>query len=230
MSSSNQRRDDLPEPDEQSGGVSRRNFLKGSGLALTIPLVASGERVVKAAGADVRVISDKTAIKLTINGTVKTVNVEPRVTLLDALRNELDITGAKRVCDRGTCGACTVIADGKTVYSCSMLAIEAQGRKIETVESLEKDGKLHPVQQAFWDNDAQQCGFCTPGFVMSCKALLDKTPNPTKEQMEAGPRRQLLPLRNLCRHQGRRRASVASDEGRAQQWLNINGRKRASAR
>jgi xanthine dehydrogenase YagT iron-sulfur-binding subunit len=188
MSSSDER----PKKDAKSGGhdepaVSRRSFLKGTGVVLTIPLVASGEKVVKAAGADVQIFGpDKVSITLNINGAPKQLSIETRVTLLDALRNDLDITGAKRVCDRGTCGACTMIVDGKPIYGCTMLAIEAQGKKIETVESLAAGDKLHPVQQAFWDNDAQQCGFCTPGFVMACKALLDKHPNPTPEQIKMG--------------------------------------------
>lgn len=182
MSSSDDRREDGPQ-----GSVSRRNFLKSSGVALTVPLVAKGERVINVAGADVPVLGpDKINLTLNINGANKTASVEPRVTLLDTLRNDLDITGAKRVCDRGTCGACTVILDGKAVYSCSTLAVDAQGKKIETVEGLERNGQLHPVQQAFWDNDAQQCGFCTPGFVMACKAFIDKTPNPTPEQIAKG--------------------------------------------
>jgi xanthine dehydrogenase YagT iron-sulfur-binding subunit len=189
MSGSDERGD---KPD--NSGVSRRNFLKGTSLALTIPLVTGGENEVKAAGAEVPILGpDKINITLTINGAPKQVSVEPRVTLLDALRNDLDITGAKRVCDRATCGACTMIVDGKPVYSCTMLAIEAQGRKIRTVEGLEQNGKLHPVQQAFWDNDAQQCGFCTPGFVMACAALLEKHPQPTAEQIELGTGG------NLCR-------------------------------
>jgi aerobic-type carbon monoxide dehydrogenase small subunit (CoxS/CutS family) len=108
------------------------------------------------------------------------------LTLLDALRDELELTGAKRVCDRTTCGACTVIVNGKSVYSCTMLAIEAQGKDIETIEGLSEPGKLHPLQQAFVDNDAQQCGYCTPGFVMACKAFLDKNPNPSVEQVRKG--------------------------------------------
>jgi xanthine dehydrogenase YagT iron-sulfur-binding subunit len=171
---------------KSSSGLSRRGFLKGTGLALSVPLVG-GVNVVNVEGADVRIYGPgKVPITLDINGKKRTANVEPRVTLLDTLRNELDLTGAKRVCDRGTCGACTVIIDGKPVYSCSVLAVEAQGKKIATVEGLEQNGKLHPVQQAFVDNDAQQCGFCTPGFVMACKAFLDRHPNPTAAQIEKG--------------------------------------------
>jgi xanthine dehydrogenase YagT iron-sulfur-binding subunit len=180
MSSSDDR------PDRPAPGVSRRSFLKGTGLVLSVPLV-SGVRVVEVAGAQVKILGPhKVPITLEINGTKRTANVEPRVTLLDTLRNELDLTGAKRVCDRATCGACTVVMDGKAVYACSVLAIEAQGKRITTVEGLEQSGKLHPIQQAFVDNDAQQCGFCTPGFVVACKAFLDKNPNPTPAQVEKG--------------------------------------------
>jgi xanthine dehydrogenase YagT iron-sulfur-binding subunit len=130
------------------------------------------------------------AITLTINGQRRQLSVEPRVTLLDAMRIRLEITGQKRVCDRGACGACTVIIEGRTYYSCSMLAIEAQGKNIRTVDGLSgpntpfdyAQGKLHPVQQAFCDNDGLMCGFCTPGFVMATVALLEKNPNPTAEQ------------------------------------------------
>ncbi|HJZ67456.1 MAG TPA: (2Fe-2S)-binding protein [Blastocatellia bacterium] len=171
---------------DKGSGLSRRSFLKVSGISLSVPLVM-GYRVVKVRGAEVKVFGPgKVPIQLTINGKSQTVQVEPRVTLLDSLRNELDITGAKRVCDRATCGACTMIVDGKPVYSCTTLAIEAQGKSITTVEGLMQGDKLHPVQQAFIDNDAQQCGFCTPGFVVACKAFLDKNPNPTPEQIQRG--------------------------------------------
>jgi xanthine dehydrogenase YagT iron-sulfur-binding subunit len=172
---------------EQDVAVSRRSFLKGSGIALSVPLVAGGVRTVKAAGQDVKVSGpNKVSITLDINGKKQTATVEPRVTLLDTLRNELDTTGAKRVCDRGTCGACSVMLDGKLVYACSVLAIEAQGKKIQTVEGLATGDKLSDVQQAIVDNDGQQCGFCTPGFTMACTALLNKYPNPTDEQMRLG--------------------------------------------
>ena len=171
---------------EKGSGLSRRNFLKVSGISLSVPLVM-GHRVIKVSGAEVKVFGPgKVPIQLTINGKSFSAQVEPRVTLLDALRNELDLTGAKRVCDRATCGACTMIVDGKPVYACSVLALEAQGKSITTVEGLMQGETLHPIQQAFIDNDAQQCGFCTPGFVVASKAFLDKNPNPTPEQVKKG--------------------------------------------
>ena len=183
MSSSDERRDEAEKP-----GVSRRNFIKGTGVAgvaLTIPVAPGAEARAGVPGVPV-IGPEKNRITLNVNGTPRALEVEPRVTLLDALRNDLDVTGAKRVCDRGTCGACSVILDGKLVYGCSILAIEAQGRKIETVESLARNGELHPVQKAFVDNDAQQCGFCTPGFVMACKSLLDQHPEPSAEDLRLG--------------------------------------------
>src|SRR5207237_8359109 len=121
---------------------------------------------------------------LKINGESQTVDVEPRTTLLNARRDQLDLTGAKKVCDRGSCGCCTVIADGKPVYSCMMLAVDAQGKKITTVEGLGSPEKMSPVQEAFVEHDALMCGFCTPGFVVSCSALLAKHPNPTLDQVK----------------------------------------------
>jgi xanthine dehydrogenase YagT iron-sulfur-binding subunit len=125
-------------------------------------------------------------ITLTVNGKPLKLSVEPRETLLDPLRNKLDHTGAKRVCDRGTCGACTMIVDNKVQYGCTILAIDAQGKKIETIESLTANGRIHPIVPAFVNNDAQQCGYCTPGFVMASKGFLDKNPNPTYEQVKEG--------------------------------------------
>ena len=177
---------DDDKPREQSSGLSRRNFLKASGISLSVPLVM-GHRVITVAGAEVKVYGpSKLPVTLLVNGKKQIAEVEPRVTLLEALRHELEVTGAKRVCDRGTCGACTVLLDGKLVYSCSVLAIDAQGKSITTVEGLTQGDRLHPIQQAFIDNDAQQCGFCTPGFVVACKGFLDKNPNPTPEEVERG--------------------------------------------
>lgn len=177
----------------EHSGVSRRDFLKISGISVAVPLVA-GPKTVMAAGQEVPVHGPgKVPMEFTINGKSLKASLEPRVTLLDALRDQFELTGAKRVCDRAECGACTVLMDGKTVYACSVLAIEAQHKPITTIESLMQQGNLHPVQQAFIENDASQCGFCTPGFVVSCKALLDQHPNPTPEDI----RRSLSG--NLCR-------------------------------
>jgi xanthine dehydrogenase YagT iron-sulfur-binding subunit len=125
-------------------------------------------------------------ITLTVNGRPLKTAIEPRETLLDTLRNKFDHTGAKRVCDRGTCGACTVIIDNKVQYGCTVLAIDAQGKQIQTIESLTANGKTHPIVPAFVNNDAQQCGYCTPGFVMAAKGFLDRNPNPTYEQVKDG--------------------------------------------
>jgi xanthine dehydrogenase YagT iron-sulfur-binding subunit len=161
--------------------VSRRDFFKTVGVGSVATAVAASAKDAAAQG-PAPVGPGDVAITLTVNGRRHALSVEPRVTLLDALRTRLEITGQKRVCDRGACGACTVIIDGRTYYSCSMLAIEAQGRNIRTVEGIAQGETLHPVQQAFCDHDASMCGFCTPGFVMSTVALLEKTPNPTPEQ------------------------------------------------
>jgi xanthine dehydrogenase YagT iron-sulfur-binding subunit len=108
------------------------------------------------------------------------------VTLLDALRDNFELTGAKRVCDRGACGSCTVLMDNKPVYACSVLAIDAQGHQITTIEGFTAGPELHPVSRAFVANDAQQCGFCTPGFIVASKALFDRHPHPTHEQVVKG--------------------------------------------
>jgi xanthine dehydrogenase YagT iron-sulfur-binding subunit len=172
---------------EANSGVSRREFLKISGIAAaSVPLVA-GPAVLTVAGQEVEIHGPgKAAVTLSVNGKNYSAELEPRVTLLDALRQNFEITGPKRVCDRGACGACTVLLDSKPVYSCSILAIEAQGKPIVTVEGLMQGEELHPVQAAFVENDAQQCGFCTPGFVVATKAFLDKHPNPTREQIHRG--------------------------------------------
>ena len=140
-----------------------------------------------------------------VNGKRLELRIEPRVTLLDALRNRADLTGNKRVCDRGACGACTMIVDGRTVYSCSTLAIEVQGKQIRTVDGLASaNGTLHPVQQAFCDTDGLMCGFCTPGFVMATVALLEKHPERDARADQQGARRQHLPLRHVRPDHGSR--------------------------
>ena len=164
-------------------GFSRRSFLKTVGAGGVAAGVLTKAPGVKAQSVNA-VGPGAVPISLNINGQVHRLEVEPRVTLLDALRTRLNppLTGVKRVCDRGACGACTMIADGKTIYACSTLAIEAQGKRIRTVESFTQGTVLHPVQQAFCDKDALMCGFCTPGFVTAAVALLEKTPKPTVEQ------------------------------------------------
>jgi xanthine dehydrogenase YagT iron-sulfur-binding subunit len=170
-----------------SSGLSRRDFLKISGASAAAPLLAGAAAIAVESPPESTMLGpEKVPVSLSINGKKYSAQLEPRVTLLDALRDQFELTGAKRVCDRGTCGACTVLMDGKAVYSCSILAIDAQSKQITTVEGLGQPGNLHPVQQAFVDNDAQQCGFCTPGFVMACKAFLDEHPHPTPEDIKHG--------------------------------------------
>jgi xanthine dehydrogenase YagT iron-sulfur-binding subunit len=169
-----------------SSGVSRRDFLKISGVSAAVPLISHVGALAMAEGEPAIHGPGKAPVSLNVNGKKLSAQLEPRVTLLDALRDQFELTGAKRVCDRGTCGACTVLMDGKAVYSCSVLAIDAQNAQITTVEGLGEPGHLHPIQQAFIDNDAQQCGFCTPGFVVATKAFLDQHSNPTPEQIKHG--------------------------------------------
>jgi xanthine dehydrogenase YagT iron-sulfur-binding subunit len=173
---------------KESSGVSRRDFLKTGAAGTVVGGIAIGTRGREAhAAVDVVVAGPgPVPINLRIDAREYPVAVEPRVTLLDAMRNRLDKTSAKKVCDRATCGACTVLLDGQLVYACSVLAIEAQGRSIETVESVGTPEALHPFQTALVENDGSQCGFCTPGFVLACKTLLDEHPRPTREQVRAG--------------------------------------------
>ncbi len=176
--------------------LSRRSFLKKFGASAA----AAATTQVESVAAELEKINsekvygpDKVPITLQVNGKPLKLELEPRVTLLDALRNYSNLTGSKEVCDRATCGACTVLVDDVPIYSCSKLAIEAQGAKITTIEGLAQNGKLSPVQQAFIDQDALMCGYCTPGFVMSVTSLLKKNPHPTADQVRhacAG---------NLCR-------------------------------
>jgi xanthine dehydrogenase YagT iron-sulfur-binding subunit len=180
----------MPNSPQAPGGISRRAFFKGSGAAAAVVTglaPAVPEALAQEKAADIVAVGPgPVKIQLTVNGAPMTTTIEPRVTLLDALRNYLDVTGCKRVCDRGTCGACTVMLDGKVVYSCSMLALEARGKDIKTAESLYNDGKIDAVPAAFVKFDAQQCGFCTPGFVVAMRAAFDKNPNATPAEIEEG--------------------------------------------
>ena len=177
--------------DNEPAGLSRRDFLKISGIAASVPLVAPA--LVEAEGQQAGIVGPGTvAMTLNVNGRNFSADLEPRVTLLDALREHFDITGPKRVCDRGECGACTVLIDDRLVYSCTTLAIEAQGRQIITAEHL-GGAQPHAVQTAFVNNDAQQCGFCTPGFTVATKAFLDKHSRAADPQITRGM------AGNLCR-------------------------------
>jgi len=179
-------KDESPDKDDRVN-VSRRNFLKTAGVgSLATAVTAVGVDEVAAQSGPVALGPGDVPVTLMVNGKRLDLRIEPRVTLLNALRNRADLTGNKRVCDRGACGACTMIVDGRTVYSCSTLAIEVQGKQIRTVDGLANGTTLHPVQQAFVDTDGLMCGFCTPGFVMATVALLERTPNPTAEQARKG--------------------------------------------
>ena len=181
---------------EEFGAHSRRTFLKSLGTVAATAATAQVQSVAaefEKANAEKTVGPGAVPVTLTVNGEKLSLMLEPRVTLLDALRNYSSLTGAKEGCDRAACGACTVLMDDLPIYSCQKLAIEAQGREITTIEGLAKNGKLSPVQQAFWDRDALQCGYCTPGFIMSVTALLKFNPRPTADEIKhacAG---------NLCR-------------------------------
>jgi xanthine dehydrogenase YagT iron-sulfur-binding subunit len=182
-------------PDKKHpGGVSRRDFIKGIGTgalgtAVLPPLL--GQTITTKKG---RVpVYDKKTITLTVNGKNASLSVEANETLLDVLRDRLDLTGPKKVCDRGECGGCTVLLDGVSVYACMYLAIRADGKAVKTVEGLAEGDKLHPVQEAFIEKDGYQCGFCTPGFLMTTSAFLEKNPAPSLDEIK-----QAL-SGNLCR-------------------------------
>lgn len=178
-------------------GISRRGFLRGAGLT-TVGTVALQAGVLGSVPREVTLQEkalgpDAVAVKLNVNGHIQTISVEPRTTLAYALRDNLKLTGTKVVCDRGACSACTVWVDGKPVNSCLILAVEMAGKKITTIEGLGTDDKLHPVQQAFIDHDASQCGFCTPGMIMTATHFLQKNPKPSLADVKIALRG------NLCR-------------------------------
>lgn len=177
------------------GGVSRRDFIKGVGTGALgtaiLPQLFAEETVVTKKG---RIpVFDKKNITLTVNGRPQSVLVAANETLLDVLRGRLELTGAKRVCDRGECGGCTVLLDGEPIYACMALAIRADGRSVTTIEGLAKGDKLHPVQEAFIEHDGYQCGFCTPGFIMTTTGFLAKNPSPNLDEIK------LALSGNLCR-------------------------------
>ena len=196
---------------EDSGGLSRRRFLTSAGVS------AAGAALLDGCAAEVKEAKAKqkpqaksgalaesapkpkvsgpgpVEMTLNINGQARQVRAEPRTTLADLLRDDLDLTGTKIVCDRGACSACTVFLDGATVCSCMTLAIDAVGREVRTIEGLAQGDRLHPLQEAFVEHDALQCGFCTPGMVKSCAALLERNTDPSPEEVRDAVRG------NLCR-------------------------------
>lgn len=196
---------------KDAGRVSRRDFLKIGGVAVAVPLVGT-PRVLHAAGEPVEVHGPyKAKVTLNINGKTQTAELDTRMTLLDALRDQFALTGAKRVCDRGACGACTVLMDDKTVYACSILAVDAQGRKITTIEGLYPTETLDELQKAFVESDAQQCGFCTPGFIVAAKSHLDAHPQASEEEFKHAL------TGNLCRcgtYKGMQLVAAAMTKGK----------------
>lgn len=176
------------------GGVSRRDFMKGIGggaLGTAVLAPLRGQAIATKKG---RVpVYERKTIAVTVNGRKHDLTVEANETLLDTLRNRLDLTGAKKVCGRGECGGCTVLLDGVPVYACMTLAVRADGKTVGTVEGLAEGKKLSPVQEAFIEKDGYQCGFCTPGFLMTATAFLEKKPAPSRDEIK-----QAL-SGNLCR-------------------------------
>jgi aerobic-type carbon monoxide dehydrogenase small subunit (CoxS/CutS family) len=174
------------EMEQKKKTVSRRSFMKGfsGGIIGTavLPRFLRPELVGTQAG-DVKVYSRK-KITMMINGEKIDLVAEPQETLLEVLRGHLNLTGSKTICNRGECGGCTVHLDGRPVYACMYLAVRADGKSVNTVEGLAEKGKLHPVQQAFVDKDGYQCGFCTPGFLMTTAAFLKKNTNPSLDEIK----------------------------------------------
>ncbi|MFC1557890.1 2Fe-2S iron-sulfur cluster-binding protein [candidate division KSB1 bacterium] len=182
--------------DDKKRLLSRRNFLKGvSRGAVTAAVIPASVTSAKAKKdvSDENVGIEKGTVNLIVNGKSYKLEVEARETLADTLRKRLNLTGTKIMCNQGSCGACTVHLDGVPVYSCLILTMEVNNRKISTIEDLSSDGKLHPVQEAFIEKDGLQCGFCTPGQIMAATALLKKNTNPTLEEVKHGM------SGNLCR-------------------------------
>ncbi len=172
-------------PPNSSVAISRRSFLKGAGVAATGTAVLNFGLLGYATEVSSRVIGPgATTIALNVNGAAKHISLEAHTTLAEALRDELHLTGTKIVCDRGACSACTVLLDGIPVNSCMTFALDAVDRKITTIEGLGDPEHLHPVQAAFVEHDGMQCGYCTPGMVMSCAALLERNPNPTTADVQ----------------------------------------------
>lgn len=178
-------------------GLSRRGFLRGAGLTTAGTLLLNSS-VLAFEAQERKVVGEEigpgaVTIRMKVNGLTRSLSVEPRTTLASALRQQLGLTGTKVVCDRGSCSACTVYLDGKPVNSCITMALDVGDQEVTTIEGIAKDGELHPVQEAFIEHDASQCGYCTPGMVMSCVHLLENKADPTLDDVKKATRG------NLCR-------------------------------
>ena len=170
-------------------GFSRRKFIKGvgTGLASTYVYTPGLAKITKKIEKETEdFIEGKQLLSLKVNGRQVKVKIKPNTTLVEVLRNHLELTGTKIVCNQGECGACTVLLDGKAVYSCHMLAMDAEGREVTTIEGLMNGEELHPIQEAFKEHDGLQCGFCTPGQIMAAHALLLKNSTPGREDVLKG--------------------------------------------
>jgi carbon-monoxide dehydrogenase small subunit/xanthine dehydrogenase YagT iron-sulfur-binding subunit len=186
-----------PLSNKSKKGISRRGFLRGAGLTTAGSVVLNTGVLAfdgQASFAKGKLLGEGVVeIKMKVNGRMRTLAVEPRTTLADALRDHLGLTGTKVVCDRGSCSACTIFLDGKPVNSCMTMALDVGDQEVTTIEGIAKDDDLHPVQEAFIEHDATQCGYCTPGMVMTCVHLLDHNPNPDLKDVKHATRG------NLCR-------------------------------
>jgi len=192
---------------------SRRDFLEGTGATVVAGAAATVLGIPAASAQQTGSIAARTAITLVVNGARHSVEVEDRWTLAELLRDRLDLTGTKIGCNRSECGACTVLMNGQPVYSCSQLAVWADGASIQTVEGLVRNGQLSPVQEAFVENNGPQCGFCTPGQLMTATALLNSNPSPNSEEVREAM------VGNLCRcsnYNAIVEAVVAAGEGENQ--------------
>ena len=192
----------MEDKDQKSGAkpgksITRRSFIRGAGLSTAGSVLLTTNAFALANKEELTTTKefgpDAMTIKMKVNGITKSLSVEPRTTLASALRDHLELTGTKVVCDRGSCSACTVYLDGKPVNSCMLSVFDVGEKEVTTIEGIAKNGELHPVQQAFIEHDASQCGYCTPGMVMSCVHLVDNNTAPNLEDVKNATRG------NLCR-------------------------------
>lgn len=183
----------MKKEDSEPKNISRRKFIKGVGTGVIGSAVLPGVLTPEQGEKTPQPHEGKVLLSLKVNGRAVRALVEPRTTLAQLLRDQLNLTGTKVTCNQGECGACTVLLEGKAIYSCHILALDAAGKEVITIEGLMKGEELHPLQEAFIEHDGLQCGFCTPGQIMAAMGLLLKNPQPTTEQVKEGM------AGNLCR-------------------------------